>query len=88
MTSSTTTQYTHAEMNTAAWVQAIVIEDEDLTFGGKSLSELYEEDRQRLSTASAPSSTCGSEEAASYDDEERRGRDRTRRMCHYYSKSA
>lgn len=83
--STSSTQYTHAKMNTAAWVQAIVIEDEDLTFDGKSLSELYEEDRQRLSTASAPSSTCGSE---AIDDEERRGRDRTRRMCHYYSKSA
>lgn len=72
---------THA--TTAAWVHAIIIEDEDLTFGGKSLSEWYEEDR-RISTAStAPSSTCGSEE--SFDREERRGRDRTRRTCHYYS---
>ncbi|WAO84622.1 Hypothetical protein NCS54_00184200 [Fusarium falciforme] len=46
------------------WVQPTIIEDEDLTFGGKALSTWYEEERRRLSSGS--------------DEEERRGRERTR----------
>ena len=48
----------------ACVVQPTVIDDDDLTFGGKSLSTLYEEERRRLS--------------ASSDEEERRGRERVR----------
>ncbi|KAF4966348.1 hypothetical protein FSARC_5976 [Fusarium sarcochroum] len=48
-----------------AWVQPTIIEDEDLTFGGKALSTWYEEDRRRHSSGS--------------DEEERRGRERVRR---------
>jgi hypothetical protein len=50
-----------------SWCQPI--DDEDLTFGGKSLSAWYEEERRRLSTGS------GSED-------ERRGRERVRRRAH------
>lgn len=48
-----------------AWVQPTVIEDDDLTFGGKSLSAWYEEDRRRFSHSDG--------------EEERRGRERVRR---------
>jgi hypothetical protein len=58
-----------------AWVQPTIIEDEDLTFGGKSLSAWYEEDRRRHSSGSSSSSS---------DEEERRGRERVRRN---YSRS-
>ncbi|KAM5352795.1 hypothetical protein ACJ41O_005517 [Fusarium nematophilum] len=54
------------------WVQPTIIEDEDLTFGGKALSTWYEEERRRLSSGS---------------DEERRGRERVRRNYHRSSKS-
>ncbi|KAJ4184000.1 hypothetical protein FSOLCH5_015241 [Fusarium solani] len=47
-----------------SWVQPTIIEDEDLTFGGKALSRWYEEERRRLSSG---------------NDEERRGRERVRR---------
>ncbi|QUC16312.1 uncharacterized protein UV8b_00553 [Ustilaginoidea virens] len=50
---------------THSWVQPIVIDDEDLMFGGKSLSAWYEEDRRRLSSGAG--------------DEEPRGRERVRR---------
>ncbi|GKU04982.1 hypothetical protein FLAG1_07777 [Fusarium langsethiae] len=59
-----------------AWVQPTIIEDEDLTFGGKSLSAWYEEDRRRHSSGSSSSSSS--------DEEERRGRERVRRN---YSRS-
>jgi len=49
-----------------AWVESTIIEDEDLTFGGKALSTWYEEERRRLSSGSD-------------DGEERRGRERVRR---------
>jgi hypothetical protein len=58
------------ELNSQAWVQPIIIEDEDLQFGGKSLSTWYEEERKRLSSYS--------------DEEERRGRQRHRK--HYSSR--
>ncbi|KEY70541.1 hypothetical protein S7711_02699 [Stachybotrys chartarum IBT 7711] len=54
------------DLNAHAWVQPTIIEDDDLTFGGKSLSAWYEEERRRLS--------CGAS-----SDEERRGRERVRR---------
>ncbi|ODA77423.1 hypothetical protein RJ55_07052 [Drechmeria coniospora] len=59
------------ELDAHAWVQPTIIDDDDLTFGGKPLSAWYEEERSRLSSS-----------AASSDDdqcEERRGRERTRR---------
>ncbi|KAI8689260.1 hypothetical protein NCS55_00182700 [Fusarium keratoplasticum] len=56
-----------------AWVQPTIIEDEDLTFGGKALSTWYEEERRRLSSGS--------------DEEERRGRERVRRNYSRSSKS-
>ncbi|CAF3521571.1 hypothetical protein SNK03_003897 [Fusarium graminearum] len=59
-----------------AWVQPTIIEDEDLTFGGKSLSAWYEEDRRRHSSGSNSS-----------DEEERRGRERVRRNYSRSSKS-
>lgn len=42
------------------WVESISIEDEDLMFGGKSLSAWHEEDRQKVS----------------FPEEEKRGRQR------------
>ncbi|KAI1343707.1 hypothetical protein F5Y15DRAFT_367659 [Xylariaceae sp. FL0016] len=45
------------------WMEPIVIDDDDLMFGGKSLSEWYEEERQTLSYPA---------------EEERRGRQRVR----------
>ncbi|KAK5662654.1 hypothetical protein OQA88_8570 [Cercophora sp. LCS_1] len=52
------------DLDSHPWMVATVIEDDDLTFGGKALSTWYEEDRMRLS--------CGK------DEEERRGRQRER----------
>lgn len=69
-----------ADFNSHSWVQPIVIEDEDLMFGGKSLSAWYEEDRRRLSSGSDDGRTEHSQE------EERRGRERVRRH-HKSSKS-
>ncbi|KAK2592633.1 hypothetical protein QQS21_009660 [Conoideocrella luteorostrata] len=63
------------------WVQPIDIDDEDLMFGGKSLSTWYEEDRRRLSSGG---SDDGRNEHS--QDEERRGRERVRRH-HGASKS-
>merc|ERR1712000_685805 len=70
-TSSASTQSTNAKSTTQthpdtmsgaqyhemSWVQPIDIDDEDLTFGGKSLSEWHEEDRRRFSSASSCSSS-------------------------------
>ncbi|KAF5021210.1 hypothetical protein F66182_6749 [Fusarium sp. NRRL 66182] len=56
-----------------SWVQPTMIEDEDLTFGGKALSTWYEEDRRRHSSGS--------------DEEERRGRERVRRSYTRHGKS-
>ncbi len=49
-------------------IQVTEIDDEDLQFGGKSLSEWYEEERRRLSHGSSSS-----------DEESRRGRQRVSR---------
>ncbi|KAF5133944.1 hypothetical protein E5D57_004572 [Metarhizium anisopliae] len=63
------------DLDSYAWIQPIVIDDEDLMFGGKSLSAWYEEDRRRLSSGSDDG------RAEHSQDEERRGRERVRR--HY-----
>ena len=52
------------DLSAHAWVQPTVIDDADLTFGGKPLCTWYEEERRRLSNG----------------DEERRGRERVRRQ--------
>ena len=63
-----------------AWVQPTVIDDADLTFGGKSLSAWYEEDRRRLSSGSSDDGrTERGSSAGSSGEEERRGRERVRR---------
>ncbi|KAG6007600.1 hypothetical protein E4U21_005798 [Claviceps maximensis] len=56
------------------WMQPIDIDDEDLMFGGKSLSAWYEEDRRRLSSG-------GSDDGDNQDrhEEQPRGRERVRR---------
>ncbi|KAK5989498.1 hypothetical protein PT974_11021 [Cladobotryum mycophilum] len=62
------------------WIQPIIIiEDEDLMFGGKTLSAWYEEDRSRLSGSS-------DDGHQSHSEEERRGRERERR--HHDSKKS
>ncbi|KAL7624684.1 hypothetical protein AAE478_006254 [Parahypoxylon ruwenzoriense] len=50
-----------AELQKQGWMEPIVIDDEDLMFGGKSLSAWYEEERKSLSFPA---------------EEERRGRQR------------
>lgn len=45
-------QATQASYNTNTWMTVIPIEDDDLTFGGKPLSDWYEEDRRRYSSES------------------------------------
>ncbi|KAI1492230.1 hypothetical protein F5X96DRAFT_667952 [Biscogniauxia mediterranea] len=54
------------------WMEPIVIDDEDLMFGGKSLSAWYEEERQTYSFHAV-------------EEEERRGRQRVRQ--HHDSRS-
>lgn len=66
------------EGDLSRWMMATTIDDDDLTFGGKSLSTWYEEDRRRLSVGddgTAISPNRGRHE------EERRGRQRQR--SHY-----
>ena len=36
------------DLNAHAWMMPTIIEDDELTFGGKSLSAWYEEDRRQL----------------------------------------
>jgi len=57
------------DLGSHPWMVATVIEDDDLTFGGKPLSAWYEEDRRRLSTG---------DESTGDEEEERRGRQRER----------
>lgn len=64
------------DLNAHSWVRPIVIEDEDLTFGGKSLSTLYEEERRRQSSGGGSVAGNSSDED---HEEERRGRERVRR---------
>lgn len=59
-----------------AWLMATPIDDDDLTFGGKSLSTWYEEDRRRFSLGDESSRTMESDE-----EEVSRGRQRVR--AHY-----
>jgi len=66
------------DLNAQAWIQPIIIEDEDLMFGGKPLSAWYEEDRSRLSSSNSSDDGNQSPE----EEEERRGRERTRRHHH------
>ena len=40
------------ELGPHSWIQATIIDDDDLSYGGKSLSTWYEEDRRRLSGCS------------------------------------
>jgi len=54
------------DLGSHPWMVATVIEDDDLTFGGKPLSAWYEEDRRRLSSSDPD------------EEEERRGRQRER----------
>lgn len=49
-----------------SWVEPTVIDDDDLTFGGKSLSAWHEEEGRRLSGEA--------------DRDDRRGRERVRRQ--------
>ncbi|KAG5922962.1 hypothetical protein E4U42_005078 [Claviceps africana] len=62
------------DLNSYSWVQPIDIDDEDLMFGGKSLSAWYEEDRRRLSSG-------GSDDGChqGHHEEKPRGRERERR---------
>ncbi len=69
------------ELQAQPWMVATIsIDDDDLTFGGKPLSTLYEEDRRRYSVGeeSLPSSPSPSSHGSSEEDEEeeRRGRQR------------
>ncbi|ROT38317.1 hypothetical protein SODALDRAFT_324697 [Sodiomyces alkalinus F11] len=68
----TTSTIRQIELDSDTWIEATEIDDDDLQFGGKSLSEWYEEERKRLSNGSSSS-----------DEEERRGRQRVRK--HYSS---
>lgn len=47
------------DLGSHPWMVATVIEDDDLTFGGKPLSAWYEEDRRRLSTGDEEEETRG-----------------------------
>ncbi|KAI6778719.1 uncharacterized protein J7T54_000753 [Emericellopsis cladophorae] len=95
-TSSASTQNINASTMSGAqyhemsWVQPIDIDDEDLTFGGKSLSEWHEEDRRRFSSASSCASSHHYAHSTSSQDEEeeRRGRERVRRSHHNGKKKA
>jgi hypothetical protein len=66
------------DLNSQTWIQPIIIEDEDLMFGGKSLSTWYEEDRSRLSSGSSSSGSDDGNQSPE-EEEEHRGRERTRR---------
>ncbi|PHH60711.1 hypothetical protein CDD81_1329 [Ophiocordyceps australis] len=66
-----------------SWVQPIVIDDDDLMFGGKPLSAWYEEDRRRLSSGSDDGDAVDNDNDVDQHshsaDDENRGRERTRR---------
>ncbi|KAL7921386.1 hypothetical protein ACQKWADRAFT_295627 [Trichoderma austrokoningii] len=70
------------DLNSHTWIQPIIIEDEDLMFGGKSLSTWYEEDRSRLSSVGSSSGSDDGNQSPEEDEEEHRGRERTRRHHH------
>lgn len=57
-----------ASQAASQWMKVIPIEDDDLTFGGKPLSDWYEEDRRRYSSSSLESP----------DEAQQRGRTRQR----------
>jgi hypothetical protein len=65
--------HTSTPSDAGTWTAVTVIDDNDLMFGGKSLSAWYEEDR--------------SQQGASSDvkvDHERRGRSRERHRSHHH----
>jgi len=64
------------------WMNVTIIEDDDLTFGGKPLSTLYEEDRRRYSLGEESVAALAFDVA---QEEERRGRQRDR--PHYHKPS-
>lgn len=68
--------YYYAQTTTTqpTWMTVIPIEDDDLTFGGKPLSDWYEEDRRRYS----PETEAVMPEAQVH---EARGRTRQRAAC-------
>ncbi|KAM3453935.1 hypothetical protein MY3296_003407 [Beauveria thailandica] len=68
------------DLGAHAWVRPIVIEDDDLMFGGKSLSTLYEEERRRQSTGGGGGGGGGGSSDEENHEEERRGRERVRRQ--------
>lgn len=72
MTSSHHHHHHSSRTHSGQWVQATDIDDGDLTFGGKSLSEWYEEDRRRFSQGSSDDDS----------EQERRGRERERVPYH------
>lgn len=57
--------YYHDAPPQATWMKVIPIEDDELTFGGKPLSDWHEEDLRRYSSSS-------------FDSDEHRGRTRQR----------
>jgi hypothetical protein len=62
------------EVQLPSWMAATIIEDDDLMFGGKSLSTWYEEDRRRYSMGDE---SCSSPSADEEEEEEQpRGRQR------------
>lgn len=65
-----------AEWQSQPWMMATIIEDDDLTFGGKSLSTWYEEDRRRCSLGDDDGEN--GRPAEFVEEEERRGRQRDR----------
>lgn len=66
--STTSSYYYYAQTTQPTWMTVIPIEDDDLTFGGKPLSDWYEEDRRRYSP----------ETEAVMPEQEARGRTRKR----------
>lgn len=67
------------EVDALVWVRPTLIDDDDLTFGGKSLSAWYEEERRRLSSGSMAEGRGRSDDDEAEEEEERRGRERTRK---------
>jgi hypothetical protein len=47
--STETDSYYYVDVGAHTWVQPTIIDDADLTFGGKPLCAWYEEERRRLS---------------------------------------
>jgi hypothetical protein len=74
-----------ADLAAQPWMMATVIEDDDLMFGGKSLSAWYEEERLRQSATASSTATGNSADSSRHNSdaedeaqEELRGRQRVR----------